>query len=850
MTIPASSADARERRQRLAAALAASREEFIEGARAGRGGRKLQARYAARLDDIVRETAQAALPHTETPVAVVAIGGYGRRMQCLHSDVDLLVVVSGDIGRSEEQFINAFLQPLWDLGLTVGHHVRELPEIPDPDLQNVEFQLALQDARPIAGDAAVHRAVRAYIDGADEAQRGRLLHALLMLVRERHSGANDSLYQLEPDIKNVPGGLRDIGAIRLIRSLGRERVRGIDRGDDDRIAEAEEFLLRARAVLHVESGRDMNVLNHDLQERVAEIVDPVDGAPQQRVEACMGEYFRHARAVTRALEWSTSVVAPPPSVTHRTVGRHLAIDERGVWFAEPLFAASRPSLWLEAFRVAIANGCPVSEEARSLIQQNVRRYTPDDFVTTEGERLQILLLLKPRPGLYARLSEMNDCGLLGAIFPEFEKVHCRVVRDFHHKYTVDEHSLIAIRHIESLTGDGAPVTGFASILQEVHEPELLTLSLLFHDVGKWRDDEHVTESLRMAEPMLERLQLSEAQAGTVNFLIQKHLAMSQLAFRRDVNDASVVGQLAATVITEERLKLLCLLTYADVSAVSPGTLTPWKEELLWRLYVDTYNRLALQYPDDVIERVQAGVGAIIAGRPDDITEAELTHFLDGLPRRYLAVFGLAAIYSHVRLARGLLPDEVHASLSRRDALWELTVVTLDKPRLFSNIAGVLWYFGMNIHRGQAITTPDGLVLDVFEFSDAEGFLKKNARGTSDIYRMLDRVVAGADEVATLLRGRLESPIHRRRERFRPTVHLDNDQSQRHTVVEIVADDAPGLLYRISRAVSDEGCDVDLVIISTEGQRAIDVLHVTKARHKLEGESLQSLEDGMKRALTT
>src|SRR5262245_56260853 len=374
MTIPASSADPRERQQRLAAVLASARAEFTEGARAGRGGRKVQARYAARLDDIVREMAQVAVACTTTPVAIAAIGGYGRRTLCLHSDVDVLVVVSGEIGRSEEQCINAFLQPLWDLGLSVGHHVRELSEIPDPDLQNVEYLLSLQDARPIAGDPSVYAAVRAYVDGADEKQRGRLLDALLGLVRERHSGANDSLYQLEPDIKNAPGGLRDIFAIRQIRSLGREAFRGLDRQDAERLDDAEEFLLRARAVLHLESGRDMNVLNHDLQERVAELVDPIDGTPHQRVEAFMGEYFRHARTVTRALEWSTSVVAPPPSVTHRTVGRHLAIDERGVRFAEPLFAASRPSLWLEAFRVAIANGCPVSEEARTLIQQHVRRY--------------------------------------------------------------------------------------------------------------------------------------------------------------------------------------------------------------------------------------------------------------------------------------------------------------------------------------------------------------------------------------------------------------------------------------------------------------------------------------------
>ncbi len=219
----------------------------------------------------------------------------------------------------------------------------------------------------------------------------------------------------------------------------------------------------------------------------------------------------------------------------------------------------------------------------------------------------------------------------------------------------------------------------------------------------------------------------------------------------------------------------------------------------------------------------------MAERPDDISELELARFLDGLPRRYLSVFGLATIYQHVRLARGLLPGEVHASLEKRDDIWELTVAALDKPYLFSNIAGVLSYFGMDIHRGQAMTTPDHLVLDVFEFSDEEGFLRQNAgRARRDRARAQgrrgrhDRRRGAAHAAASRACCTAAAATSAR------TVNLDNEHSQTAHRARNRHRRRAGLLHRISRVVSEQGCDVDLVLISTEGRKAMDVLHVTKA----------------------
>ena len=603
-------------------------------------------------------------------------------------------------------------------------------------------------------------------------------------------------------------------------------------------------------MLHVESGRDVNVLTHELQERVADALGFEGHDPRPRVEALMGMYFRHARVVARAQARAQRAVRPPAApAVQRLVGRQFEIARDGIRFVDPAAAATRPSLWLEIFRLAVAHGCAVSEQALDCIEENVSRCAPDDFVGTEAERHQVRSLLYPRPGLYDRLSEMHDCGLLNKILPEFEIVHGRVIRDFYHRYTVDEHTLLTIRGLETLWHPETPSRRrFSSLLQELRSPELLTLALLLHDIGKVEDSNHAQESARIGRTALERLDLSDDARQTVDFLIRCHLEMSNVAFRRDLDDPQVLERFAHLVGTEEHLKMLCLLTLVDVEAVSSNTLTPWKEELLWRLYVDTYNHLTLGYGDELVQSDPAGLAVVIAGRPEDIPEAELTQFLGGLPRRYLALFGLASIYRHVRLARGIHRDEVHTVLENHDDVWELTIVTLDKPYLFSNVAGVLSYFGMDIHRGQAMTTPEGLVLDVFEFSDAQAFLRRNPGATTEICRMLDRVVAGWIDVPTLMRGRENSLLFRRRNPSPPRIHFDNEHSRKYSVLEIIADDAPGLLYRISRVVSEQGCDLDLALIGTEGRKAIDVLHVTKAGQKLDETDRTAMTAALDRVL--
>jgi [protein-PII] uridylyltransferase len=839
--------DQAELRLRLSRSLDLAREQLVNATERGEGGRAALARYAECIDLVVRELVDAARGQTRAPLAVFAVGGYGRKSQFLHSDIDLLVLFGGPLGRPEERFVKALLHPLWDLRFQVGHHVRELPDFDRLDTTNPEYLLALTDLRPLAGDRPLIDRLDAMLKASAPAWRPQIFDALVTLTDQRHSEFHDTLYQLEPDVKDGPGALRDVWATRLMLRLGGDRRGGVRGASPDRLNDAEEFLMRIRSGLHVDTGRNVNVLSYELQEKAVDRLRSAGLDTRRRVEALMTDYFRDARSVTRALGRVRRAAMPPAPTPIRLVGENLMWVVEGINFADAATAAAAPGEWLRAFEAAVSRNVPVADDALALIERELQKhhYGPDDLCPATGHQLRVLQFMRPRPGLSARLSEMRDCGLLGGIFPELNEISCRVTRDFYHKYTVDEHTLLAVRNAERLLNSPR----FAPILREVRTPELLVLALLYHDVGKAREGDHSIVGAEMAAAMTARLRLDEDARQTIDFLIRQHLKMSRIAFRRDTEEPEVVRQFASLFGTEEHLKMLLLLTLCDVGAVSPDTLTPWKEELLWRLYVDAYNQMTLGYGDDIIDREQALVTALQANRPPDIPEREMATFLEGLPRRYLILFSQDAIYRQVRLSRDIKPNEAHFFLDRNAEAWELTVVSLDKPFLFSNICGVLAYFGMDILRGHALTSLAGLAVDVFQFADSEGFFERNSQGRKDFDRRLDEVVSGKTDVTSLLKSKEGSVLARRTlVRRTPVVYFDTAHSQRYTVLELVADDAPGLLYRVSRVISDHGIDVDLVLISTEGQKAIDVFHITRNGAKLTEDDEASLKADLEQML--
>ncbi len=840
--------------------LRAARDRYEADIRQARGGRLAAREYTAAVDGLLADILAGAgdRPGVSTDaVALVAIGGYGRRHLCLHSDIDLLILFDGRIAAAQERLAKALLHALWDLGFDVGHQVRQVGELEHVETDNPEFLVSVSDARFVAGDATVFDGLAARVLDTGSPWRAATTDALRELVAERHRRYNHTIYHLEPDIKEAPGGLRDLSAIRTLTALTPADADGaaslIAGRHDEALDEAEEFLLRIRSMVHLDNKRDQNILSHEHQETVAERFG-APGTKARAVEALMSVYFHHARIVSRVVSRVMEGTGPAPvPVLAGAVADNIERRQDGVGFIDTVRASLQPRTWLSVFQAAIDAGCAVAPDTLTFIERHNDCYTSEQFFPDKAECEGFLRFLKPRSGLYDRLSEMHENGLLGRMFPEFRKIYCRVIRDFYHKYTVDEHTFVTIRNLSDLTDpDSCPPSRrrFSGALAELEEPELIVLALLFHDVGKWTNKNHAEESVRMVAGPLHRLRIPPQAVRTVEFLIRHHLAMSQNAFRRDTQDPEVPRQLARLVGTEDRLRMLCLLTLVDIQGTTPETLTPWKEELLWHLYVDTYNHLTLGYGDEVIakdEKDEQSVAALLAGRPAEITEEQTTRFLDGLPRRYLRLVDPGRVYDHILLSRDLEPDGVRVDLKRKDEVWELDVVTRDRPRIFSKICGVLSYFGMDILRGQAMSNRERVVLDLFRFVDADKFLALNESGPADLTRLLQEVLTGAVDLESMLKGR-EAAARARRRRVPNVVHFDHFYSDRYTVLEVGGANQWGLLHRISRVISEHDCDIDLVLISTEGDRATDVFHLTRNGGKLSMDMEHSLRTDLEAAL--
>ena len=457
------------------------------------------------------------------------------------------------------------------------------------------------------------------------------------------------------------------------------------------------------------------------------------------------------------------------------------------------------------------------------------------------------------PHAAASLRAMHRLGLLDLLFPEFQAIDSLVIRDYYHRYTVDEHSLVTIENLHRLALAGNDVDRrFRDILPTLERPELLYLSLLFHDVGKGMPIEsHVDGSLEAVKGVFERLRLDSIGRETVNFLIGSHLRMSATLMRRDIFDPEAVHDFARTMGTIEHLKMLTLFTYADIKAVNPEALTPWKAEMLWQLYAATENYLNRSVDDQRL--YVAGVDAQqlerLIPKGEDATQSErFRNFLDGFPKRYLLTHTPEEVATHYRMYRRLGHSVADISVTKRDEYYELVLVTTDRPFLFAKIAGTISSWGMNILKADACANKNGIVLDVLRFSDRFRTLDHNPTEVTRLKQHLVAAISGELDVADLMRRKFQPEKHPPKVQVETRIHLDNECSSHSTVVEIVALDRPGLLYDISSTIAERGLNIDVGLIDTEGGTATDVFYVTRQGAKLSPDQQRELQHELQRRL--
>jgi len=800
-------------------------------------------------------------------LCLLALGGYGREVLFPYSDLDLLFLFASEkIEEESRPLISEFSRMLWDLGFRVSSAGRTLDECRRIEQDNAEFHLALLDRRYLDGDKTLFEKLDSKILSVAEKQaRPFLLVELQRLTRERLGRYGNTIFHLEPNVKDAPGGLRDFHSTLWMRQVAGDRrdPRFSPVNEDELTRNAVEFLSAIRCFLHYSNERNDNTLTYELQAQAAERSLGIDDNLRRNAAEWMRLYFRHARTLNRQLLRYVEQRSPV-AVSLRQRLLNAAMGAKAEMPNGSPFTVRDGLLEItneQSFADRNVTYALLTEAARSGVQLSRDAERSIAYIMAHPELPQrnsrvtwpalSEILAGDYPGVALR--PMHRLGLLVEALPEFRAIDSLVVRDFYHRYTVDEHSLRTIEHLQELA-DPPDALGkhFTALWRTVDRRDLLVLSLLLHDVGKGMPVEnHVTGSLQALEIAADRLKLAPEEKAEVHFLIEHHLDMSATVQRRDIFDATTIGGFAATVSTHERLQRLCLLTYADIHAVNPEALTPWKAEMLWQLFVGTSNYFSRTLDRDRLHASdEAALLEQIREHAGGADKREIERFLDGFPRRYLAVHSPAEVAAHFSLYRRLGAEPVQTEIKKTHHAYVLTLLSADRPALFATIAGALAAWGMNIVKADAFANTAGVVLDTFHFVDLHRTLELNPGEISRFQQSISDVLTGKQPLEPLLKGRLAGAVARPPKVLVPTsINFDDNSSEHCTLVEVVTQDRPGLLYGIGSALARLACNIDVALIDTEGQKAIDVFYLTAEGKKLTAQKHELLREVLQATLT-
>ena len=801
------------------------------------------------LHERSRERFLGTAPDMSYRMSVVAVGGYGRRELCPRSDVDLLFLHSYKVDRYVEAMTESMLYPLWDLGLEVGHSVRNIKETIRLAGADDSIRTSLLDHRFIAGNEPLYRESASeldkflYFSGGDQ-----FIEKKIREMRLRHAKVGSTVYLLEPNVKEGRGGLRDLqtavwcarikykcGDLSELRRKGVVGTRTVEA-----IRHVLDYLLRVRNELHYLQGKKADILSFEVQDQLAGRFGYRKMGPNLGVERFMRTYYLHAASAARLSDEVIEEVGRflPEEGSRKPFFflKRKLIGEGGILYKGKLQVKDRASFEkepiriLEFFRSMQKTRSSLSPQARRNIQMALPAVGSEFCEDREAAKLFLEILSDP-VHLRETLLAMNESRFLSRYIPEFAPLYCKVLRDIYHVYTVDIHSIRCASVLAGLETSAARTEeeeGFHRIHATVQNRGLLHLAILFHDIGKGTGHGHSRIGAEIVARIGARWGLPERDVSDLVFLVEQHLLMAHVSQRRDLHDIELILYFADTVGTVSRLDQLYLLTYADMKEVGPEIWTTWKAMLLAELYEKGRNVLeqgALKRPfEERAHRRREQVREMLQGEPRETAE----RFLARMDDRYLLAAPDGRFIEHCRTLAvfdGKTPIVVPID-SPESGTTEFLVLCPDERGLFAKIAGTLSANGLNILNASIATTVDAVALDTFYVN----YRGKSLQGDPKKERViadLSRVLRGETTVEALMaEPRAGKYVRDRIPRYRPTrVVFDNSVSSRFTVVDIFTYDRIGLLYDITSTLTALGIDIALSKISTKADQVADVFYI-------------------------
>jgi [protein-PII] uridylyltransferase len=842
------------------------RAELFRRHVAGASGREIVQALTGAVDRLLRALYQHAdaiharrFSRLNQRLAVAARGGYGRGELNPCSDIDLIFLHDYKPGPYTEIVTEMMLHALWDARVVVGYAVRNVNECVKMAGEDLKEKTAILDARFLAGDEKIFAQLeKALISDVLNRDQQTFFKTKLEESRQRRQRYGDSVYLLEPNLKDGEGGLRDLHTalwlakvkykVHALPELVQKAI--ITESELNEVLTAQDFLFRVRNSLHFLTKRHVDQLTFELQEQIAPMLGFRDNETGSASSQLMREYYERATAILRFAEGLiarvTEEIARPGFLRRRTsrqIRPGVVIQQSSLGLADPEFFRRAPLNLVTIFADCQAHGVELSGSAYQAVRDNL--YLIDDHLRhDERTGMALLGILSGRQRVAQTLEAMHRAGVLGAIIPEFGNLHARVLHDLYHIYTVDRHSLAAVRELEQLRAGGFKDSN--ALLTEVARScdvmPIIFLALLLHDIGKGHGHDHHERGAVLTVEVCARLGLDSEETDLVVFLVRNHLMMSQVAQKADIEDVRTVDQFVRLVGSIDRLKALYLMTFADMRAVAPKIYSNWRDMLLSELYmkalkileqgdkeaVDPERRLAL-----VKSTVRKQLSA--SGVPAE----EVTRFLDLMPDRYFLTAPESDFMIHWEVMRAL--GEGRPLVCRHRTFAELEfaefiAATPDQPGLFAKIAGVLTANSLNILSARITTRADGVALDVFRVSLGPGGLGMEDDRWLRVEHDLEWVLKGEKDIVAMVAEAQRNPLGGRKflRRTATEVTIDNRSSEQFTVVDVFSPDRPGLLFAITHALFELGYVIHFARISTNAELALDVFYICdRAGNKIE-----------------